>query len=94
MNLGNILKGIGGEPEIIRTSGIFTLVAYVLSVVGFTWWMLHRGEKFDVVAYCAAFSGGAVVIFGAIAGGVALKDRNVASAKVTEAQGAPAQEVV
>lgn len=85
MNLANILRGIGGEPEIIRTGGVFGLVAYVLSTIAFTGWNMGRGEHFDVTAFCLAFSGGMVAIYGAIAGAVALKDRNVAQAKATQA---------
>lgn len=82
----DLVRGIGGEPEIIRTSGAFGLVAFVLSVIGFTIWHMAAGKDFDVIAYCASFSGGLVAIYGAVAGAVALKDRNVATAKATEAQ--------
>lgn len=85
MNILGAIKGVGGEPEIIRTSGAFGLVAYVLSTIAFTGWNMSRGEQFDVTAFCLAFSGGLVAIYGAIAGAVALKDRNVATARATQA---------
>ena len=86
MILSNMLKGIGGEPELIRTMGAVGVGAYIIGGIGFQAWNMARGVPFDVVAFCTAFPGGLGVAIGAAAGAVALKDRNVASAKVTEAQ--------
>lgn len=86
--LSNALRGIGGEFEINRVVGAFGGVAYVIGAHGFIAWHIARGGQFDLISYCAAFPGGLGVVVGAIAGAVAIKDRNVASAKVTEQTGA------
>lgn len=86
MNLFSIIKGVGGEPEIIRTSGAFGLIAYVASVIWFQAWNIGNGHPFDVTAFCLAFSGGLVAIYGSIAGAAALKDKYVTAAKATQAQ--------
>ena len=86
MNLTNMLKGIGGEPELVRTLGAVGVAAYIVGALGFQTWNMIRGVNFDVVAFCAAFPTGLGVAIGAAAGAVAIKDRNVASGKATEAQ--------
>lgn len=91
MNLANMLRGIGGEPEIIRTLGAFGVLGYVIGGIGFQAWNMARGVPFDVVAFCTAFPAGLAVAIGAAAGAVALKDRGVATAKATEAQAGATQ---
>ena len=86
MILSNMLKGIGGEPEVIRTLGAIGVLAYIMGGLGFQTWSMIQGHEFDIVAFCTAFPGGLGVAIGAAAGAVALKDRSVASARVTEAQ--------
>jgi hypothetical protein len=41
---------------------------------------MAKGRTFDVVAFCAAYGGGAAFITGGTAAAVAIKDRKVASA--------------
>jgi hypothetical protein len=86
--LSNALRGIGGEYEINRVVGAFGGVAYVIGAHVFVLWNLTEGREFNLTEYCIAFPGGLGVVVGAIAGAVAIKDRNVASAKVTEQTGA------
>jgi hypothetical protein len=87
----HILKGIGGEYEINRVVGAFGAAAYIVGAHAFLGWdVIHLGHPFDVTAYCLAFPAGLGVAVGAIAGAVAVKDRNVATARATEA--ATAQE--
>lgn len=86
--LSNALRGIGGEFELNRVVGALGGFAYVVGAHGFIAWHLVRGGQFDLIAYCAAFPAGLGVVVGSIAGAVAIKDRNVASAKVTEQTGA------
>lgn len=86
MILSNILRGISGEPELIRTLGAFGVLCYCVAALGFQAWAMGRGQSFDIVAFCAAFPAGLGVAIGAAAGAVALKDRNVAAARVTTAQ--------
>lgn len=93
----NALRGTTGEFEINRLVGAFGATAYVLCANGFVAWdVLKLGHAFDVTAYCLAFPTGLGVAVGAIAGAVALKDRNVATARLTNARadaaGGPAPE--
>ncbi|WP_203309750.1 hypothetical protein [Sphingomonas beigongshangi] len=88
MKLTNALKGISGEYEINRLVGAFGSIAYVVSAIAFEGWdVMQKGRAFDVTAFCIAFPTGLGVAVGAIAGAVALKDRNVATAKVVESTG-------
>lgn len=82
--LSNALKGIGGEFELNRVVGACGGVAYIVGAHCFVAWHMVRGGAFDLIAYCAAFPAGLGVVVGAIAGAVAIKDRNVAAAKRTE----------
>jgi hypothetical protein len=86
--LTNALRGIGGEFELNRIVGLMAGIGYTVGALGFTAWNMLEGRPFDVVAFCASFSGGAAVITGGTAAAVAIKDRNVASAKVIEQTGA------
>lgn len=83
----NALRGISGEPEIIRTAGAFGFVCYVIGALGFQGWAMARGDHFDIVAFCAAFTGGLAVAYGAIAGAASIKDRNVAVAQTVRDTG-------
>ena len=85
----NALRGIGGEFEISRVIGGFGALAYCVcanAYVGYE--VLVAGKDFDLTAYCLAFPGGLAAIIGAAAGSVALKDRQVATARVIEQTGA------
>lgn len=75
------LRGHNGGVEINRLVGFIGGLAYIVSAIMFQWW---NWESFDVTAFCLAFSGGLAAIVGGTAGAVALKDRNVAAAKVVE----------
>lgn len=88
------LKGISGEFEINRVIGAIGGIVYILAVPMFTAWeVIHNGREFDVIAFCAAYPAGIVLIVGAIAGATAYKDKGVATAKVIEQTGAvPAKE--
>jgi len=87
--LSNLLRGTGGEYEINRVIGAIGSMAYIIGAHAFVahdvFW---KGETFDVTAYCLAFPSGLGVAVGAIAGAVAIKDRNVAASKVIEKTGA------
>jgi hypothetical protein len=88
VNLFNAIRGINGEPEIIRTTGAFGVFSYVVGALAFQAWALHRGDHFDIVAFCASFPGGLALAYGAISGAAALKDRNVAVAQTVSSTGA------
>ena len=89
MKIFNMLRGITGEFEINRVVGAFGASAYVICANAFVAWnVIYRGHEFDVVAYCTAFPAGLGIAVGAIAGAVAIKDRNVATATVVRDTGA------
>jgi uncharacterized membrane protein AbrB (regulator of aidB expression) len=88
MNLSNMLKGLGGEFEINRVVGALGSVVYIVGAHGFVGWNMWHGEKFNLTEYCIAFPGGLAVCVGAIAGAVALKDRQVATAQIIRDTGA------
>lgn len=86
--LTEALKGISGEFELSRLVGFIGGVAYTICANAFVAYeVIWLGKDFDVTAYCLAFSGGLAAIVTGTAGAVAIKDRNVASAKVTEQTG-------
>lgn len=83
----NALKGISGEFEINRVCGAFGTVVYVVGAHIFVGWSMVKGLPFNVTEYCLAFPGGLAVCVGAIAGAVAVKDRNVAVAQTVRETG-------
>lgn len=83
--LTDALKGIGGAYEINRVVGALGGVTYVIGAHVFVAWELVLGRSFDLTTYCVAFPAGLGVVVGSVAGAVAIKDRNVAHAKATEA---------
>jgi len=87
MSLLNMLKGVTNEYEITRVVGAVGATAYIICANGFVAWnVFHHGALFDVTAYCLAFPTGLGVAVGATAGAVAVKDRSVATARVTSAK--------
>ena len=84
--LFNALKGIGGEYEIQRILGAFGTMIYSVTVPAFVATGVIDGVS--VTEFCLAFPGGLAGCIGATAGAIALKDRNVATAKVVERTGA------
>lgn len=87
MKIFNMLRGISGEFEVNRVVGALGATAYIVCANGFVAWMLVKGHEFDLIAYCTAFPGGLAIAVGAIAGAVAIKDRNVATAQVVRDTG-------
>lgn len=82
-----IIRGINGELELNRVAGALGHLTFIVSVPAFTAWSIHLHGEFDITAYCLAFGGGLATLFGGNALATAVKDRNVASAKVIEATG-------
>lgn len=85
MNLANMFRGVGDQPELLRFLGALTVAAYIVGALGFEAWNMGRGVPFDLVAFCTAFPAGGAAVIGAAAGAISLKDRNVATAKATQA---------
>ena len=87
MKLGTALTGISGEVELNRLLGVVGVLSYIFTACGLeSWEVLHNHRAFDLAIFCTAFPAGLGVAIAAIAGAVALKDRNVARAQVTQAE--------
>ena len=81
MTILNALKGIGGEYEIQRILGAIGSLVYIVSAPAFIW----AGKVTATLdTFCIVYPAGLGVCIGATAGAIALKDRQVAAAKVTE----------
>lgn len=79
MKVLNALKGIGGEYEVQRILGAFGSVVFIISAPALVW----AGKitaSFD--SFCLAYPTGIAACIGATAGAIALKDRQVAKAKI------------
>ena len=84
MRLLNALKGIGGEFEVQRILGAFGSITFIISAPALVW----SGKivaSFD--SFCLAYPTGIAACIGATAGAIAIKDRNVAAAKVVQQTG-------
>lgn len=77
-----IIRGLNGTIELNRLSLFLAALGYVFGTLGFQAYALRSGSDFDVTAFCLAFGGGFAALIGGGAGAVAIKDRNVATAKV------------
>jgi len=87
-----IFKGSAGTYEVNRFVGGVGVLAYILTVPALVAYeVVIRGRELDVVAFCAAYPTGLGIAIGAIAGAVAVKDRQVAKAKTETAAAATAQ---
>lgn len=85
MKLLEALKGIGGQYEVQRVLGAFGTVTYVVMAPALVW----AGKitaSFD--SFCLAYPAGIAACIAATAGSIALKDRQVATAKIIEQTGA------
>ena len=92
MKWTSIFKGTGGEYEANRFVGTIGAISYIACANGFVGYeVLIKGREFDLTAYCLSFPTGLGVAIGAIAGAVAIKDRNVAKAKTETAAAAVVQ---
>lgn len=92
MALTNMLRGIGGEFEINRVVGAVGALSYIATANAMVLYeRLWCGVKFDLATYCLVFPAGLAACVGAIAGAVAIKDRNVATAQATQANTAASQ---
>ena len=86
-NISQALRGIGGAYEVNRVVGAFGATAYIIGANAFVAYdVIRLGHGFDLTSYCLAFPTGLGVAVGSIAGAVALKDRSVATARVTSAK--------
>lgn len=86
MNFPKILRGVTGEPELIRSLGALGILVYIVAANGFVLWQMFRGGTFDITAYCLAFPSGLAAAIAGVGGAAAIKDRGVAAARATETQ--------
>lgn len=82
--LTNALRGIGGEFEIQRILGTLGTVVYTLITPAFV--ALRVIENVSLTEFAIGYPAGLAACIGATAGSIALKDRQVAAAKATEAK--------
>jgi hypothetical protein len=84
MKLLNALKGISGEFEVQRVLGAVGALTYIFTGPALVWF----GKVTATLdSFCIAYPAGIAAVLGASAGSIALKDRNVAAAKVVETTG-------
>ena len=84
MTILNALKGIGGEFEVQRILGAFGTIVYIVTAPAFVW----AGKVTATLdTFCIAFPAGLGACIITTAGAIAIKDRNVAAAKVVEQTG-------
>ncbi|TXH85404.1 MAG: hypothetical protein E6Q77_00540 [Rhizobium sp.] len=86
LKLFDALKGIGGEFEVQRVLGALGTVTYTLAAPLLVATEIIKGVS--LTEFSLAFPAGLATCIGATAGAIALKDRNVATAKVVERTGA------
>lgn len=78
-----LLKGHAGTFEVNRVVGAFGALFYIVGTHVFVSYEVFWLEKgFDLTAYCLAFPGGLAALGLGTGAAVAIKDRNVATAKV------------
>lgn len=84
MKILEALKGINGTYEVQRVLGAFGTVVFTVSVP-----MLVAADviKASLEGFCLAYPTGIAGLIGTTAGAIALKDRQVAKAKVEERAG-------
>lgn len=86
MNFPKILRGVTGEPELVRSLGALGVGVYIVAAHGFVIWNMARGVAFDITAYCLAFPGGLTTIIAGVGTAAGFKDKAVAQARATETQ--------
>lgn len=84
MTILNALKGVTGEFEIQRVLGATGTLVYIVTAPALVW---ARIVAVSFEGFCLAFPAGLAACVGATAGAIALKDRQVARAKVVEREG-------
>ena len=84
----DLLRGHTGSFEINRVVGAFGALFYIVGTHVFVGYeVFYLGKDFDLVNYCVFFPGGLAALGLGTAGAVAIKDRNVATAKVVSETG-------
>lgn len=81
--LSQAIRGIGGGYEIQRILGAVGTTVYVVAAPAFM--AFGTIKEVTLTEFALAFPAGLAACITATAGAIAIKDRNVASAKVKEA---------
>jgi len=81
MKILNALKGISGEFEVQRILGAFGSVVYITTAPALVW---SGKVTASLESFCIQFPLGLGACILTTAGAIAIKDRQVAKAKVTE----------
>jgi hypothetical protein len=84
--LTDALRGISGEFEVQRVLGAFGTTIYAISAPVFV--AIGVIKNVSLTEFCLAYPSGLAACVGATAGAIALKDRQVATAKVIADTGA------
>lgn len=90
MSLMNALRGTGGEFEVQRVLGAFGSLVYIVTGPALVW-VGKVTVSFD--SFCIAYPAGIAACLAATAGSIALKDRQVAKAKVDDPTFPPAKPI-
>lgn len=84
MTILDALKGVTGTYEIQRVLGAFGTIVYIVTAPALVW----AGKVSATLdTFCIVFPAGLAACVGATAGAIALKDRQIARAKVIERTG-------
>lgn len=86
--LTDALRGIGGQFEVQRVLGAFGTTVYAVTAPAFVAFGVIKSVT--LTEFCLAYPSGLAACIGATAGAIALKDRQVAKAKVEAASAEPA----
>ena len=78
------LRGANGGIEVNRLVGFMGGLAVIVGSLGFQGWDMWRGEAFRVSDFCLSLAGAVSLLTGGTGVAVALKDRQVAMAKVID----------
>lgn len=88
MSIMNALRGTGGEFEVQRILGAFGSLVFIITGPALVW-TGKVAVSFD--SFCIAYPAGIAACLAATAGSIALKDRQVAKAKIDDPDFPPAK---
>lgn len=87
--ISEALRGANGGIELNRFVGFLGGLFYIIGAHVFVAWELILGREFDLATYCVVFPAGVAGLASGTALAVSIKDKAVASAKVTEQSATP-----
>jgi hypothetical protein len=89
MSFFDIFKGPNGNLDSGRILFFIGGLNGVIAPVCFQAWAMHKGQPWDIAAFCLAYGGmlSAIISLGSF--GISIKDKGVAAANATAAQNQP-----